>query len=251
MNRYYEFFYNMSDEEWEKFAVEVLRCVGFQICTMPAYGTDGGKDFIVSNPAKFIVSCKHYIGSGNHVGQDDEKNISDRLLQFGVTGFIGFYSTGITTGLQNRLDAICKNGNYSYMIFDAQKIIQIMQYMDTKVLQSYGLYPHKYYMNVSEDEYKPLKCMICGRDILTDENIPNSLVGVAQYKDGTYEYAYGCKPCFINIKLHYNAHLEMEQALHLRQLQGWEDMVDEWIKDDKLLLNEKFYTDGNWYGIDF
>lgn len=268
MNRYYEFFYNMSDEEWEKFAVEVLRCVGFQICTMPAYGTDGGKDFIVSNPAKFIVSCKHYIGSGNHVGQDDEKNISDRLLQFGVTGFIGFYSTGITTGLQNRLDAICKNGNYSYMIFDAQKIIQIMQYMDTKVLQSYGLYPHKYYMNVSEDEYKLLKCMICGRDILTDENIPNSLVGVAQYKDGTYEYAYGCKPCFINIKLHYNAHLEMEQALHLRQLQGWEDMVDEWIKDDKLLLNEKFYkhrnkflnrvrqrqlpqTDGNWYGIDF
>lgn len=268
MNRYHDFFCNMSDEDWEKFAVEVLRCAGFQIQTEPAYGTDGGKDFIVSyNDVNYLVSCKHYIGSGNHVGQDDEKNIADRLLQFNTTGFVGFYSTGITTGLQNRLDAICKNGNYTYCIFDPPKIIQIMQLMDTKILQCFGLYPHKYYMNVSEEEYKPLKCMICGKDILTDENIPNSLIGLAQKVNGKYEYAYGCKPCFIGVNLLYNAHLEMEQALHVRILQGWEDMVDEWIENEDIKLSEEFYkhrskflnhvrqrqlpqTEGTWYGLD-
>lgn len=269
MNRYYEFFYNMSDEEWEHFAVEVLKAVGFSILTEPAYGTDGGKDFIVSyNDENHLVSCKHYIQSGNHVGQDDEKNISDRLLQFNATGFVGFYSTGITTGLQNRLDAICKNGNYKYCIFDTPKIIRIMQSMDTKILQSFGLYPHKYYMNVSEEEYKPLKCMICGKDILTDENIPNSLVGLARRKNGKYDYAYGCKPCFIRVDLLYNVHVEIEQTLHVRILQGWEDMVDEWIENEDIELSKKFYkhrnkflnrvrqrqlpqTEGTWYGLDF
>ena len=269
MNRYHEFFCNMSDEEWEQFAVEVLRCAGFQIQTLPAYGTDGGKDFMVGyNDVNYLVSCKHYICSGNHVGQDDEKNIGDRLLQFNATGFVGFYSTGITTGLQNRLDAICKNANYTYCIFDPPKIIQIMQLMDTKILQSFGLYPHKYYMNVSEEEYKPLKCMICGKDILTDENIPNSLIGLAQYKkNGKYEYVYGCKTCFIRVKLLYDAHLEMEQALHVRILQGWEDMIDEWIENEDIKLSKKFYkhrnkflnrvrqrqlpqTEGTWYGLD-
>ncbi len=268
MNRYYDFFCNMSDEEWEHFAVEVLKCAGFQILSLPAYGTDGGKDFIVSyNSVRYIVSCKHYICSGNHVGQDDEKNISDRLLQFNAKGFIGFYSTGITSGLQNRLNAICKNGDYEYCVFDVPIIIQIMQSMDTKILQAFGLYPHKYYMNVREDEYKPLKCMICGEDCLTDENIPNSLIGLAKCKNGKYEYIYGCKPCFRRVELLYNAHLEMEQALHVRILQGWENMVDEWIENENIELSEKFYnhrnkflnrvrqrqlpqTEGSWYGID-
>lgn len=269
MNRYYDFFCNMSDEEWEDFSVEVLRYVGFQIQTLPAYGSDGGKDFLVKyDGITYLVSCKHYICSGKHVGQNDEKNIGDRLLQFNANGFIGFYSTRITTGLQNRLDAICNNRNYQYCIFDSSKIIQIMQSMDTKILQSFGLYPHKYYMNITMDEYKPLKCMLCGKDCLTDETIPSSLVGVAKYKNGKHEYIYGCKVCFINVELFDNAHLEMEQALHVKLLQGWENMIDDWIEDNDIELSENFYknrceflnrvrqrqlpqTDGSWYGMDF
>ena len=270
MNRYFDFFCKMNDEEWEHFAVDVLRSAGFSIQTIPAYGTDGGKDFLVSNDdTTYIVSCKHYIRSGNHVGQDDEKNISDRMVQFNAGGFIGFYSTEITTSLQNRLDAICANKNYKYLIFGPQQIIRIMQYMDTIILQTYGLYPHKYYMNVHESEYKPLKCMMCGRDILLDENIPNSLAGVARYKmGGKYEYVYGCKPCFINVELFCNAHLELEQALHIRQLQGWEELVDEWIENGDIAISDTFHknrnrflnrvrqrqlpqTDGTWYGLDF
>lgn len=266
MNRYYNFFCSMTDEEWEHFAVNVLNHVGYQILTSPSFGPDGGKDFLVSaNNITYIVSCKHYIRSGNHVGQDDEKNIGDRLLQFNANGFIGFYSTGITSGLQNRLNSICENKNYTYYIYDPIKIVQIMQSMDTRILQSFGLYPHKYYMNVSEADYKPLKCMICKKDILTDENIPNSLAGLALRNDGTYDYAYGCKPCFRQCSL-YLTHLELEQALYVDQLQGWENLIDEWIEEDNLKLCAKFYnhrskflnrvrqrqfpqTEGTWYGI--
>ena len=65
-----------------------------------------------------------------------------------------------------------------------------------------------------------------------------------------------------------NAHLEMEQTLHVRILQGWEDMIDEWIENEDIGLSENFYknrsefiicvmqrqlpqTEGSWYGIDF
>lgn len=286
MNRYFEFFCKMSAEEWERFAVEVIRCSGFEIETEPAYGTDGGKDFIVShNSRKYIVSCKHYIKSEKHVGIDDEKNIGDRLLQFGATGFIGFYSTEITTGLQERLNGIYGNNGYEYRIFSSTKIVRAMQSMDTKILQSFGLYPHKYYMNVSEEEYKPLKCMICGKDILTDENIPRSSARLIYYnkKKNKYicEYAYGCKSCFIKFNPLTLIDLEIEQALHLRILQGWEDMIDGLLKNKakelkdsinpdikiKLKIKKRFYknrckflnrvrqrqlpqTEGNYYGID-
>lgn len=149
MNRFDDFFRNMTDEEWEKFAVAVLRQVGYIPITLPAYGIDSGKDFLVEGQnIRYIVSCKHYIKSGKHVGQDDEQNIGDRLLQHNANGFIGFYSTGITTGLQKRLDGICNNHQYEYIIYEPQIITQIMQSMDTKILQSFGLYPNKYYMNV-------------------------------------------------------------------------------------------------------
>lgn len=258
----------MTDEEWENFAVEVLRHVGMQILTSPSFGIDGGKDFMVGCDGKrYIVSCKHYICSGKHVGQDDEINISDRLLQFDANGFVGFYSTGITSGLQNRLNAICQNGSYKYCIFEPYKIIEIMQSMDTRILQSYGLYPHKYYINVNKEEYRPLKCMECGKDILEENSIPSSLAGIAELTNGKYDYVYGCKSCFLNISLFCNTHLELEQALHVRMLQGWEDLVDEWIDEKDFEPCELFYkhrsdflnlvrqrqfphTEGTWYGID-
>lgn len=268
MNRFTDFFYNMDDEEWENFSVRVLRQIGFVPCSLPAYGVDGGQDYLVEYDAsRYLVSCKHYLKSGKHVGQDDEQNISDRLLQFNVTGFIGFYSTGITTGLQKRLDGICGNSQYKYLILGPQKITEIMQSMDAKILQSFGLYPNKYYMNVSKQNYQPLLCVCCEKDILSDENIPNSIVGLAEYIDGTYGYVYGCKGCLLNVQLYLNVFLEIEQALHIKWLQDWEKTLDEWIEEDKLKLRKDFYemryrfaqgvrqrqlpqTDGSWYGLE-
>lgn len=267
MNRFNNFFRNMTDEEWEKFAAYVLHSVGYIPITLPAYGTDGGKDFlVVKGNCRYLVSCKHYINSGKHVGQDDEQNIGDRLLQHNVKGFIGFYSTGITTGLQNRLDGMCENSQYEYEIFEPHKIVIIMQSIDTKVLQSFGLYPGKYYMNVSEEEYQQLQCVCCGKDILEDENIPNSIAGLAKFKDQKYGFIYGCKSCLRNVELYLNTFLEIEQALHVKWMQGWDQMIDTCIEEDHLELRSDFYkiryefakgvrqrqlpqTDGSWYGL--
>lgn len=267
MLRFKVFFENMSDEEWEHFSVHVLRATGYVPYTLPAYGVDGGKDYLVQKDDKmYLVSCKHYIKSGKHVGQDDEENIGDRLLQHNANGFIGFYSTGITTGLQNRLNGICNNSGYVYFVFEPHNITCVMQYMDTRILQSFGLYPGKYYMNMSEQEYQPLPCVCCGKDILTDKNIPNSIAGIAKYKDGKYGFVYGCKSCLRNVELYLNGYLEVEQALHVKWIQDWEQTIDEFIQEDNLELRSDFYemrcrflkgirqrqlpqTEGTWYGL--
>lgn len=242
MNIFMDFFKNMTDEEWEKFGVHVLTQVGFSPITLPAYGADGGMDFLVEkNKVKYLVSCKHYISSGKRVGVSNESNIIDRLIQHNVNGFIGFYSTGITTKLQDRLNQICENTHYHYLIFEPQHIAKIVQSMDTKVLQSFGLYPNKYYWNVTQSNYQPLKCIVCGKDILTDENIPKSLAGVEECENGTYGFVYGCKRCLFHTNLYLNQFIEIEQSLHLKWLQEWERMIDQWIEKNNWELKNDFY----------
>lgn len=266
MNRYEEFFCNMNDEKWEHFSVQVLYKYGYTIETVPSYGTDGGKDYIVSdnNNIRYIVSCKHYIKSGKHVGADDEQNIIDRLVQFNAQGFIGFYSTGITSGLQNRLDAISENKKYHYKIFYPNEIANIMQYMDTSILQSFGLYPNRYILNVPPEQYKPLQCLICGKDILAEDNISRSMVGITNI-NGKWHYIYGCKSC-VNRYLQVTPWAEIEQCLHLNWLNDWNNYVEEWISDSKYEKHETFseskcrfieramqrqfpITDGTWCGL--
>lgn len=61
MNRFDDFFRNMTDEEWEKFSVKVLQQMGFIPITLPAYGIDSGKDFLFERQnIRYIVSCNGY-----------------------------------------------------------------------------------------------------------------------------------------------------------------------------------------------
>ena len=56
--------------------------------------------------------------------------------------------------------------------------------------------------------------------------------------------------------------------MHIRQLQGWEELVDEWIENGDIAISDTFHknrnrflnrvrqrqlpqTDGTWYGLDF
>ena len=54
------------------------------------------------------MSCKHFShsksGKGTSVGVEDETNISDRVRTFKCQGFIGFYSTVVSSGLNTRLE---------------------------------------------------------------------------------------------------------------------------------------------------
>lgn len=70
----------------------------------------------------------------------------------------------------------------------------------------------------------------------------------------------------MHVKLYLDAFLELEQALHVKWMQGWDQMIDSWIKEDQLKLRQDFYkvryqfstgvrqrqlpqTEGTWYGL--
>lgn len=242
---YEKFFYNMNDEEWEYFAMDVLRFMGCLIIEPPAFGQDGGKDLIVEYDNKrYVVSCKHFIKSEKHVGVGDETSILDRIIQHNAKGFIGFYSTSISNKLQERMNSLIENG-YPIYVFDKFSISDIIPKIPTEIFFKYGNIETKYYMNVSKEEYKPLECMICEKDILLDENIPSSLVALVIDKNGKLNFVYGCKNCFRNIKFFYEIWAEIEQVLHLKQLNEFNTFIDSIC--DGVELSNNFFEDKNYF----
>ena len=71
---------------------------------------------------------------------------------------------------------------------------------------------------------------------------------------------------FKSVQLHLGLYLEMEQALYVDQLLGWDKFIDEEINESGIKLMDDFYKnryefenkvsqrqfpkgDGNWYGL--
>lgn len=228
MNVYDGFLREISPENWEFFAVDFLFSIGFTIRTSPSRGPDGGKDFLVENSGLiYLVSCKHYINSGKSVGVSDEQSITDRLKQHGAQGFIGFYSTTISSSLQGRLESFATNGN-PYLIFDQSSICNYLPRINSLILQKYGL-PNgiRFVMNVDKNHYAPLPCMRCSVDILDDTMINRSLALIT-VKNNELKYIYGCKKCFGSSKD--RGWIEVSQSLHQEQLNGWIRYVNNYLK---------------------
>ena len=167
-------------ETWELFARDYLEEAGFFIEMPPDRGADGGKDMLITEEIKgklhrdkfrWLVSCKHFAHSNKAVNENDhEKNILERLKGFRADGFIGFYSTVASSGLNNRL-AQLKNEKIvrDYRIFD-HKLIE--NHLLTKGFSNIMLryFPESYKKirpihNVI-DEYVALECDNCGKDLL-------------------------------------------------------------------------------------
>lgn len=238
MNIYDDFFKGISPEDWEFFACDILGSQGFLIEEPPARGADGGKDAIVSYQGKrFIVSCKHFIVSNRSVTPNDEQSILDRIKQHRAVGFIGFYSTSISQGLQDRLN----KSDIEYYIFDKDKISNYMPYMNAWILQKYGLptFGKTFYLNVAENDYRPLPCMNCSKDTLSDEMIPLSMAGFVELKDGTYSYVYGCKMCISNYCPDYYPWLDYLESLYIEMLIGWDRVVEDFTQKNK--VSDDFY----------
>ena len=113
---------NSSDGEqdhFELFSREFLKALGFEILEQPDRGADGGKDLLIQeslrginkdHAIKWLVSAKHFAHSGNSVRPSDEINIRERVEKFNADGFLGYYSTlpsaglnGTLTGLEGRI----------------------------------------------------------------------------------------------------------------------------------------------------
>ncbi len=104
-----------KQDTFELFARDFLVFKGFRIHSGPARGIDGGRDLIVvelrqgiggETKVRWLVSCKHYAHSGKSIGKDDELDIMERLENNNCTGFLGFYSTLPSSGLQRKVEGL-------------------------------------------------------------------------------------------------------------------------------------------------
>ena len=122
-----------EQDSFELFAREFLRALGFSIVEDPDRGQDGGRDLIVSEKrtgiigdteVRWLVSCKHKIHSGSVVNVGDEEDISDRVQAHKCNGFMGFYSTIVSSALSRKLEALANQ--YEIQIFDHEKIERVL-----------------------------------------------------------------------------------------------------------------------------
>jgi hypothetical protein len=130
-----------EQDSFELFARDFLAKLEFEIIEDPSRGSDSGfgKDLIILESKegltgidriKWLVSCKHFAYSGNSVGVGDEISILDRVKASNCDGFMGFYSTLMSSGLQNRLLGLKGAMQIKVFIFDNRKIEEILTTKD-------------------------------------------------------------------------------------------------------------------------
>jgi hypothetical protein len=166
-------------ELWELFARDFLQELGFYIVSPPDRGPDGKKDLIITEDLKgnlgnykfrWLVSCKHFASSNRSVPESEEINIQERIDSYNADGFIGFYSTIPSSGLNTRLNSLREGGRIKdYKIFDGRLIENyLIRTGFSDIVMRY--FPESYKsikpLHLVLDEYIPLKCDSCEKDIL-------------------------------------------------------------------------------------
>lgn len=166
-------------ETWELFARDFLQEMGFFIESSPDRGPDGGKDIFITEELKgslgnykfrWLVSCKHFAKGNKSVQETDEINIQERIDGFGADGFIGFYSTLPSSGLNNRLNQLRNNRKIKdFKVFDHKLIENYLVRLGYSTIMM--RYLPKNYRELSPlrlivSRYVPLTCKHCGKDLL-------------------------------------------------------------------------------------
>lgn len=185
------------------FFVEILN---FRVLSGPSRGADGGKDLLLEEHQtgslseaniRWLVSCKHKAHSSSSVTPSDEENISDRLQQFDAHGFIGFYSSVPSSGLNTRLDSY--KTRCLVELFDKERIEKYI--LDNKSYELFKRYFPLSFRRWQEneenpspaqilEEYTPLPCCICGRDLLCIEEPKDRYSGLIGFAMDTAEHKY-------------------------------------------------------------
>ncbi len=168
-----------KQDTFEMFARDFFEELGFRIIEGPDRGADGGRDLIIEEERegvlgktniRWLVSCKHKAYSGNSVTDKDDFNIKDRMESNQVEGFIGFYSTLPSSGLQKIIrNSLGEKGR----IFDRENIEKIIIEKNMKSLMK-RYFPNslkkyeaeEYKISNILDKYTPLRCKNCGKDLL-------------------------------------------------------------------------------------
>lgn len=170
---------NQDGEDWELFSRDFLQACGLFIETPPARGADGGRDISASEiltghlgrvKMTWMVSCKHFATSNRSVSESDEPNLLERVRGFDADGFIGVYSTIASTGLTARLEQLRTQEDIKdFRIFDRREIENRLITGGYSALMMRFL-PQSYVrikpIHHVGEEYIPIDCAHCGKDLL-------------------------------------------------------------------------------------
>ncbi|MDM2724199.1 restriction endonuclease [Citrobacter sp. Cy230] len=169
-------FNQLTPDEWEVFASYYLQEEGYIILEEPSIGADGGKDIIVKDDTyTYLVSCKHYSRSRKNVRIEDENSILDRMVQHGTDGFVAFYSTKASNGL----DSYIKKHIPNYRLICGDEIFKNLPNIPLGVKQSFFDSGNITTKNVSEYNYRRLECSCgCKKDLLDSDEIFDSYICV-------------------------------------------------------------------------
>lgn len=234
---------NGDQDSFELFAREFFaEVLHFEIVSEPNRGADGGKDLIAvehqigslsSTDIRWLISCKHKAHSGHSVKPTDEESIIDRLKQHKANGFIGFYSTLPSTGLNERLDSF-RSSEYKIEIFNHERIeSELIKAKRSDIIQRF--FPVSYKKELTKNQkntpsilfgkYAPLKCEYCGKDLLKEHLHDRGAIVVFWKNLDTNEY--------VDIYTCCKGHCDRALTSAKRQtgviiISQWEDISD-WI----------------------
>lgn len=171
-------------DKFELFARDFFEYLGYKILRGPSRGADGGCDLIVGEErtgiagttlVKWLVSCKHKAHSGASVLKGDEAEVRDSVESNSCQGFIGFYSTLPSSGLQEKVQAI---KSIDSQFFDYSKIEQSLLSTQSGRALAKLYFPISYDKWIHENPAKAqifadtcgLKCFHCSADITEVRN---------------------------------------------------------------------------------
>lgn len=177
---------NGLQDTFELFARDFINMIGLSIISGPDRGQDGGRDLLAiekrggivgTTEIKWLISCKHKAHSGQSVKDGDEVDIIDRVRAHGAHGFIGFYSTIVSSPLCRKFEGL-KN-SIEIKIFDNELIEHelLNSPIGQKITSRY--FPSSFLKltnsihfasNILTD-YHSLNCRYCGKDLLNHESI--------------------------------------------------------------------------------
>lgn len=226
-----------KQDRFELFAREFLETSGFRIIEDPDRGADGGRDLIVveervgrvkTTEFRWLVSCKHKAFSGKAVGVTDEPSIIDRLEQHKCSGFMGFYSTLVSSSLSTRLRSI--ENKCEFFIYDSELIERqllsstvmkelLKRFFPLSAEQIFNREPKMIFK-----DFESLKCEICGKDILYQnmKTIPDGIFVLGEEYGESNKYVRACCVCRGRCDLILQKRLDAQGISG----NGWNDLHD-------------------------
>lgn len=177
---------NGMQDTFELFARDFFKMIGLNIISGPDRGQDGGRDLLAieqrggivgTTEIKWLISCKHKVHSGESVKDSDEADILDRVRAHGAHGFMGFYSTVISSPLGRKLEGLRRE--IEIKIFDHEIIEQelLNNPVGKGIARRYFPISYSKWENTIFSpsniftEYEPLECKYCGQDLLHPDKL--------------------------------------------------------------------------------